>query len=233
MKKMKRSYIFVAALFALMLTSCNSYRYCATSFKSNVPDDIPLVMPYVDVFAVVKGEEGYSDSLSNAASDVLTAVLDDNRAQFPFSDFIQIDDADFDRLVGREAAALAIEGQKYAADVSVITLPDSLRKLMEDNDLPYLMLLYEDGFKRVNANIAGELALSAGIAVLSALLTGGMGYVIYNPGDPYGTAFTLLVADRDRNALAYYNHVRGECDPTERASVFKLLHRLFKKFPGR
>ena len=88
-------------------------------------------------------------------------------------------------------------------------------------------------FKRLNYNVAGEIALSAGMAVLTTVLTGGMFTAYFNPSSPYSAAFTLLVADRDRNTVAYYNSVDGESDPLNRAHVYKLLHRLFKKFPGR
>ena len=233
---MKRYPILLFLLSALLLTSCASHRTCSAYFKKNAPQTIPIVQPYVDIYEASRRETAYSDSLSLLASELLGTVLEENMAQFPISEFIQIDDDEFDRLIGREGAELASLAREYSYrnyDIAETTLPESLRKLMEDNDFPYLMLLHESGFKRRNYNVAGEIALSAGMAVLTTVLTGGMFTAYYNPSSPYSAAFTLLVADRDRNTVAYYNSVDGESDPLNRAHVYKLLHRLFKKFPGR
>ena len=234
---MKRYPILLFLLSALLLTSCASHRSCSAYFKKNAPQTIPIVQPYVDIYEASRRETVYSDSLSLLASDLLATVLEENITQFPISEFIQIDDEEFDRLIGREGAELASLAREYTYrndyDITETPLPESLRKLMEDNDFPYLMLLYESGFKRLNYNVAGEIALSAGMAVLTTVLSGGMFTAYFNPSSPYSAAFTLLVADRDRNTVAYYNFVDGESDPLNRAHVYKLLHRLFKKFPGR
>lgn len=247
MKKMKRSYIFVAALSALMLTSCVSNRYCADSFSSQPPAKVPLLLPYVDVFAVSKGQEAYSDSLSTAASEVLTGILDENLSQFPISEFIRIDDDEFDRAVGREGAELAYapkvrtsKGVKTRANsIRDYPLPESIRQLMDENDFPYLMLLYENGFRRVKGDVVKETAkntaVSVGVAALVALAT--LGSVVVVPSvdvpNPYATTFTLMVADRASNSIAYYNTVEDVEDPLSRSDIYSLLHRLFNKYPGR
>ena len=205
---MKRHAILLFILTAL-LTSCASNRYCADSFGSQTPAKIPLVLPYVDVFAVSDGQETYSDSLSAAASEVLTGILDDNLSQFPISDFIKIDDDEFDRLVGKDGAALA-----YAPKVSTSNgvktrakrirdypLPESIRQLMDENDLPYLMLLYENGFKRVKGDVAKQaarnVAVSVGIAALIAVATLGSVIVVpsVNVPNSYATTFTPPTED--------------------------------------
>lgn len=247
MKKMKRSYLFVVALFALMLTSCVSNRYCADSFSSQPPAKVPLLLPYVDVFAVSKGQEAYSDSLSTAASEVLTGILDENLSQFPISEFIRIDDDEFDRVVGREGAELAYapkvrtsKGVKTRANsIRDYPLPESIRQLMDENDFPYLMLLYENGFRRVKGDVVKETAkntaVSVGVAALVALAT--LGSVVVVPSvdvpNPYATTFTLMVADRASNSIAYYNTVEDVEDPLSRSDIYSLLHRLFNKYPGR
>jgi|GEM_PF-1365476 len=247
MKKMKRSYLFVVALFALMLTSCVSNRYCADSFSSQPPAKVPLLLPYVDVFAVSKGQEVYSDSLSTAASEVLTGILDENLSQFPISEFIRIDDDEFDRVVGREGAELAYapkvrtsKGVKTRANsIRDYPLPESIRQLMDENDFPYLMLLYENGFRRVKGDVVKETAkntaVSVGVAALVALAT--LGSVVVVPSvdvpNPYATTFTLMVADRASNSIAYYNTVEDVEDPLSRSDIYSLLHRLFNKYPGR
>lgn len=247
MKKMKRSYLFVVALFALMLTSCVSNRYCADSFSSQPPAKVPLLLPYVDVFAVSKGQEAYSDSLSTAASEVLTGILDENLSQFPISEFIRIDDDEFDRVVGREGAELAYapkvrtsKGVKNRANsIRDYPLPESIRQLMDENDFPYLMLLYENGFRRVKGDVVKETAkntaVSVGVAALVALAT--LGSVVVVPSvdvpNPYATTFTLMVADRASNSIAYYNTVEDVEDPLSRSDIYSLLHRLFNKYPGR
>lgn len=242
---MKRLFSLVVVLCALALTSCVSSRYCADSFSSHAPAKVPLVLPYVDVFAVSEGQEVYSDSLSTAASEVLTGILDENISQFPISEFIRIDDEEFDRLVGRDGAALASapkvntsEGVKTRAKrIRGLPLPESIRQLMEDNDLPYLMLLYESGFKRVKGDVVKETAknaaVSVGVAALIAVVT--LGSVIVVPTidvpNPYATTFTLMVADRADNSVVYYNTVEEVDDPLSRSEIYTLLHRLFKKYP--
>lgn len=244
---MKRSYPFVAAFFALMLTSCVSNRYCANSFSSQTPEKVPLLLPYVDVYAVSEGQEVYSDSLSVVASEVLTGILDDNLSQFPISEFIRINDDEFDHLIGREGAALAYapkvrtsNGVKTRANsIRDYPLPESIRQLMDENNLPYLMLLYENGFKRVKGDVVKETAknaaVSLGVAAVVALVT--LGSVIAVPTvdvpNPYATTFTLMVADRASNSIVYYNTVEDIEDPLSRSEIYTLLHRLFKKYPGR
>ena len=229
----------------LTFTSCVSNRYCASTFSSQAPAKVPLVLPYVDVFAVSGGQETYSDSLSMAALDVLTGILDDNLGQFPISDFIRIDDEEFDRLVGRDGSALAYapkvstsNGVKTRAKrIADVPLPESIRQLMDDNNLPYLMLLYESGMKRVKGDVVKEttknVAASVGVAALIAIAT--LGSVIVVPSidvpNPYATTFTLMVADRANNSVAYYNTVEEIYDPHSRADIYKLLHRLFEKYP--
>jgi hypothetical protein len=49
--------------------------------------------------------------------------------------------------------------------------------------------------------------------------------------NPYATTFTLMVADRANNSVAYYNTVEEIDDPLSRSEIYTLLHRLFKKYP--
>lgn len=242
---MKRLLFLVMATCALTFTSCVSNRYCASTFSTQAPAKVPLVLPYVDVFAVSGGQEAYSDSLSTVASEILTGILDENLSQFPVSEFIRIDDEDFDRLVGRDGAALAYAPKVNTSDgvktrakrIASVPLPESIRQLMDDNDLPYLMLLYENGFKRVKGDVVKETAknaaVSVGLAALIAVAT--LGNVMVVPSidvpNPYATTFTLMVADRANNSVVYYNTVEEIYDPLSRSEIYTLLHRLFKKYP--
>ncbi len=244
---MKHTYLFVVACCALLLTSCASSRYCADTFSAQAPAKVPLLLPYVDIFAISKGQEAYSDSLSTAASDVLTGILDDNLSQFPISEFIRIDDDELDRQVGRDGAALAFapkvntsNGVKTRAkNIRSLPLPESIRQLMDDNDLPYLMLLYENGFVRMKGEVVREsaknAAISVGLAAVVALVS--LGSVIVVPSvdlpNPYATTFTLMVADRANDSIVYYNTVEEVDDPLSRTEVYELLWRLFKKYPAR
>jgi hypothetical protein len=237
---MKRHPIILILLSALVFTSCASHRYCASDFKADGPAAIPLVQPYVDIFTIAKGQETYSDTLSLVATNVLTGILEDNLTQFPISEFIQIDDADFDRLIGRSGAELADLGRSRGRNVSNLPLPDPIRQLMDENDLPYLMFLYESGFRRSVGDVVkqavGEAAAAIGISIVTAILTGGAYIptpILYGNAATEATSFTLLVADRQANAVAYYNFVEKETDPLDRSKVFTLLYNLFNKFPRR
>lgn len=236
--EMKR-HTLVLFILAALLTSCSSHRYCASSFKSAVPESIPLVQPYVDIFAIGKGQAAYSDSLSQVATQVLTGILDDNLSQFPISEFIQIDDDEYDRLIGRAGDELADKGRHTnARRVRNFPLPESIRQLMVENDFPYLMFLYESGFHRPLGDVvkeaATDVALGVGLSILTAVLTG----VVVTPVvsgnySTEGTNLTLFVADRDANVVVYYNYVESESDPLDRSDVFPLVWRLFKDYPRR
>jgi len=200
-----------------------------------------MVQPYVDIFAVGNGQEVYSDSLSQAATQVLTGILDDNRSQFPISEFIQINDADYNLLVGQAGAELAAQGRERAKDIRRCSLPEPIRQLMTDNDLPVLMFLYESGFKRDWGDIlkeaAVDAAVSVGVTVLTAILTAGT--IISTPAvdsSSYATestTITLLVADRESDSVVYYQWEEAEADPMDRTQVYDMLTRLFKYFPNR
>ena len=234
---MKRHTIFLFILAAL-LTSCVSHRYCASSFKDNVPAAIPLVQPYVDIFAVGKGQQVYSDSLSQAATQVLTGILDDNLTQFPISEFIQIDDDEYDRLIGRAGNELAdVARHTHAKRIRNYPLPESIRQLMEENDFPYMMFLYESGFHRPLGDAVKEAAVDLGVGVGLSILAALMGVyvtpVVSGNYSTEGTYLTLFVADRDANVVVYYNYIEKESDPLDRSKVYPLLYRLFQKFPSR
>lgn len=231
---MKKTTLLLMAMTAMLLTSCSSIRYCSDDLKATPRTDIPVLEPYTSIKYLTtmrKSDESIpmSDSLTNCAYAEMVQTLR-NDSQLPVGDMIYVDNDTVRDLIDYAMSRIAwgIPNKKVA---SQIKLPDVLQQYMEDNDLPYLMLIFHQGFDSSTGKLFAEAGKSLGLAVVTAVATLGTISVFPLPISVCCSYMTLLVADRDRGTLAYYDRVGSSDRPASPSTLNRQMKQLLKHYP--
>ena len=228
---MMKKTTFLLSLTVLLLTSCSTIRYYSEDLQANPMTDIPVLEPYTYIDYVAGERELVSpmrDSLSRRANERLMQVLIDDPS-LPIGDVLHVDDDSICRLIGNEMDLIAWNCPSKR-DVPLTTLPSVMQQFMEDNDLPYVMLIFHGGYVRSKTNYSSEVAKSIGMALLTTALSLGTVTTYYVSAEQ-GSDMAILIADRDRHTLAYFNRIRSEGDPLSQDHLARQLKQALRKYP--
>lgn len=228
---MKKRTFLLLSLSVLLLTSCSTIRYYAEDLQANPMTDIPVLEPYTHIDYLAGKRELVSlmrDSLSNRANERLMQVLIDDQS-LPIGDVLHVDDDSIRRVIGNEMDLIAWNCPSKQ-DAQLTALPPVMQQFMEDNDLPYVMLIFHGGYVRSRANYSSEIAKSVGLAVLTTILTFGAA-MTYSVASEQGSDMAVLIADRDKQSLAFFNRVRSEGDPLSQNHLAHQLKQVLKNYP--
>lgn len=227
---MKKS-VLLAITLATLLASCSTTRYVSQELKNAPLDSIPVLEPYTTVFWANSAlQEEFSDSLTIIAHEQLLDVLE-TPSPLPTGKVLYMKDGEFYEEIGADVAELFAHcygNRRKVAETA--PLPTSLREFMTDNDLPYLAVIYQDGFSRS----AGNYAIQIGAAVFEAIFTTifSLGtYTAYSIPTKDMLTFRVLIADLYADRIAYFNRVETEHSPTERYNNTYYLQRAFGPYP--
>ena len=220
---------------------------CSDELKQAPQWGVPVLEPYTYVELVHnKSEEGAvaTDSLTNVARELLTAVIVDNSQlnptavkageALPTGEVVRMNDADLYEQIGRSLGS-AVWACKNGRQAKKIELPGELIDFMNANDYPYLMLVYHEGYVRTKGNYARDMAIDVAASVLATavgLALGGGGGVYGAVPAKQGSSMIVAVADASTGKLAYFNrHVGEDVDPISRSTLYRQLWRTLKRYP--
>lgn len=230
---MKKTTFLLMAMAAMLLSSCSTVRYYADDLKANPRTDIPVLEPYTSLtYRTTKREAGKAipmgDSLMHCAYDQMMQTLL-NDPELPIGDVIYVDNDTVRDLIdyAMNRIAWSIPNKEVASEVA---LPDVLQHFMEDNDLPYLMLIFQEGYDSTTRKVFSDAGKSLGIALCSVVASLGT-FAIIPPIYDCESYIALLIADRDRGALAYYNRVGSLDRPSSQRVLSRELKQLLKHYP--
>ena len=245
--KKQRPFVMLAMVSSLLLCSCSTFRMCSDELKQAPQWGVPVLEPYTYVELVHnKSEEGAvaTDSLTNVARELLTAVIVDNSQlnptavkageALPTGEVVRMNDADLYEQIGRSLGS-AVWACKNGRQAKKIELPGELIDFMNANDYPYLMLVYHEGYVRTKGNYARDMAIDVAASVLATavgLALGGGGGVYGAVPAKQGSSMIVAVADASTGKLAYFNrHVGEDVDPISRSTLYRQLWRTLKRYP--
>ncbi|MBR5963486.1 MAG: hypothetical protein IK000_04980 [Bacteroidaceae bacterium] len=227
----KTSTLLTIILLVASLSSCSVTRYTSQTLRETPVNDIPVIEPYSSIYQLsLRDNEELSDSLTNVAHEHLLDILEAANS-FPTGSVLYMQDADFYQEIGYEGAQLfdRCYGNKKK-NIEALSLPESLREFMHDNNLPYVMLIFQDGFTRTSGDYALEVGAAVAEAILTTVLSLGT-ITAYSVPLKDNLNYRVLIADAEANRVAYFNRVSVERNPTSRSNNFYMMERAFSRYP--
>ena len=163
-KIMKRNvYVLFVIMWLVTLCSCSPVTYYAKG-KSGMPcPEIPVMEPFTEIgsFKTRYFQREHDDSLTSIAHEAMMEVLGENGEEWHLGDVITISDSAEYETIRQEIYTLlksSTTKKNHPSDFVAFkpangkklkekTLPASLLDYMKRNELPYVMILLQNGFE--------------------------------------------------------------------------------------
>ncbi len=193
--------------------------------------DLARFEPFSDIAFIEKGDRAErNDSLTFVAREQLNAALAAVEPMFPPSSAAgtleyagpatqEITQEEIVDMLSRVAT------KKQIRNMPVLPLLDDM---LTDSGRRYGLMVVQTGFSRRKGNYGGQVAKGVGLAILTAVATGGAGYASYTPLKANSTIHAFIV-DAERDKIVFYNKVETEAEPCDPEVLAKQVDKLFRK----
>ncbi len=230
---MKTVLIYASVLGAIvcMGASCAASRYIAEEVDPAQIMDMARFEPFSDIAFIEKGDRmERNDSLTFVAQEQLYAALAAVEPMFPPSSDPDILEyaGPATREIAQEEILNMLAQVTTKQQIKYMPVVPILREMLAGSGRRYGLMVVQTGFSRRKGNYGGQVAKSVGLAILTAVATGGAGYSSYTPYKANSTIHAFII-DAESNKIVFYNKVVAEADPCDPEVSAKQVDKLFRK----
>ena len=209
---------------ALMLISCSASRYYSDYTREDITEDLAFLGPASAIVYMDKDNRRvFDDSLSLASEELICRLTQE--IGVPVAERITLND----EQKGEAAAFLSHLKSKSAKERGNVPIPQSLDYLLESSGHRYGIVLFENGMVRDPKGIYKDMAVSATVAIIVAIISLGT-IIMYSVPYTNISDVTLAVLDSQTDKIVFYNANSSEdTDPLNEKALSYQLKSLYAK----
>lgn len=221
---MKFIKIFLIASLAATLVSCaTAYSGIETAAESGVT----FITTWSEINVLGKRNEAfYDDSLSFEATQLVKKVIASNLVVNANAIVESMDEENLQNSISQMFMRAAATSRGNLTDLRVPA--DVLQFARRSSPDRFAVFVWHDGFTREKGGFGREMALAAGLAVASAVLSGGYGYSSYIPTKA-DSRLSLLVLDTQAGRIADFRVRDEEAEPLRENVITRELETALKR----
>ncbi|MBP5571900.1 MAG: hypothetical protein J6X39_04460 [Bacteroidales bacterium] len=216
--------LFVVLIAAVVLASCSTSRYYSDYTQEDITEDLAILGPISSIVYMDKNNHRvYDDSLSIASEELFTKLT--YQSGLPITARIELnEDQRHDAL-----SFLSYLNSTSAKERGNVPIPQSLDYLLESSGHRYGLLLFEDGTVRDPKGVYKEVAVSAAIAILVAVITLGSIIMYSVPIANISNVYIAVIDSQEDNVVFYNMGHSDDTDPLNERALKSQLKGLYKK----
>ena len=222
--------LFLLSVVMMTGASCASSRYVAADVVPSQMTDLARFEPFSDIAFIEKGNRAErNDSLTIVSQELLRVALTAVEARLPTS-------SDPGVIAYAGPATREITQEEVLGMLSQVTTKKQIKTmpvlpLLNDmvtaSGKRYGLMVVQTGFSRRKGNYGGQVAKGVGLAILTAVATGGAGYASYTPLKANSTIHAFII-DAGHDKIVFYNKVTTEAEPCDPEVLSKQVDKLFR-----
>ncbi len=224
-------YLWIVASAALVI-SCATTRPVTSSVQASQINSLALLEPITYISLIEQGNlPQLNDSLSYESQLLISTLVRNVEGMPEIVEMLALPDDSVRNQLNSELESymIALENAQ-PKNRHELPVPATITSVLNANGYRFGMAFVSQGFTRRRGNYGGQVAKGMGLAIATAILSGGMA--------SYGTIpiksrsnIACAIIDAQTGSVVFYNrHFADEADPMREDHVSKQLEKIFKEY---
>lgn len=219
-----RFYLFCSFFIVILFGACTNSRLYTSQVAANQLEDLHYFPPVGYISYIEKGNRGeYNEEISQQLELLTTSILISNAGIYKLTDSIHYKFPD-DQINANNDLWTVIDEIEFTNAINGITIPPSLKFIMQENDTRFAMAVMVDGFVRRKGNYTGEVLKSIGLGIV----TFGMFYTV--PVKSISTIRVLILDAYNEEIVFYRKNIMQDKSPLDPKVIDKQVNKIFKGY---